>query len=916
MKLRMHVIDAVFKRNFLSYFSGVIGYLFIFLFVVLESWVAFSPQFFSNNLANLDQLNVWFPRLLLFFVPAITMAAWSEERKLGTDELLFTLPASDLEILLGKYAAVVGVYTVALFFSLSHILVLIYLGSPDKGLMFATYFGYWIAGCSLLSAGMLASVLTSSATVAYVLGSLFCAIPVFFDVVAPPVINAVVPSFMNTLFPGFTENLSRLSLGLSVSEQMRDFSLGMISLGSLLYFVSLTVLMLYLNLVFISRRHWSGGPHQTPMWAHYLVRAVALTSILICVNTIAVGANRRFDLTKEHLYSLTPTTRNVISSLKSDRPVLIQAFISPEVPRDLVSIRANLIGLLRQFDQVGGDRVRVRIVNTEKFTDQAEEAKRYGIDSVEVQSERNGRSVRDDVFLGVVITSVDEQVVIPFFDKGTPVEYELTRSIRTVSESNRKTVGILRTDAQVIGGFDMQSFRQLPEWRVAQELKKQYDVKAVGPEDLATSNVDVLVAVMPSSLTDPEMQHLVDYINQGKPTLIVDDPFPVFSPNLAPHNPKPRPGGGMMNMMGGGGPQQQKADNGKATKLSSALGIVWDSGQTVWDQYDPHPEIRELLEAWQLVDVVYVAASNKAKFAFNPESRITKGLQEVMMFFPGTIRPLEKSKLKFEPLLRSSPNSVTYEWDEYVSSGFMGMTQLITPPAKDPAFDQASPVIAARITGPAPGGASGDEKSASINVVFVAEMDMISNPFFFIRDKDWQGLKLDNITFVLNAVDELSGEEALLALRARQGQHRTLTTVEASTDAFKESQRKESARADDDAKKALDDVQKKLQDEVNKILSDDSLDDQTKRIKAEMARQNMQRELDVTKANIENKKKRTVKEIKDTTEREVRVIENQTRMMAILLPPIPALLLGIFILSLRVQRERQGIVPDRMVHKN
>src|SRR5258708_710331 len=136
------------------------------------------------------------------------MAAWSEERKLGTDELLFTLPAADIEILLGKYAALVGVYTVALFFSLSHVLVLIYLGSPDKGLMFATYFGYWIAGCALLSAGMLGSVLTSSATIAYVLGALFCAIPIFFDQAAPPLVNML--AFMNRIFPGFTENLTRL----------------------------------------------------------------------------------------------------------------------------------------------------------------------------------------------------------------------------------------------------------------------------------------------------------------------------------------------------------------------------------------------------------------------------------------------------------------------------------------------------------------------------------------------------------------------------------------------------------------------------------------------------------------------------------------------------------------------------------
>ena len=900
MKLRMHVIDAVFKRNFLSYFSGVIGYLLIVAFVLLESLNAFKPEFFANNLANLDQLNAVFPMLLLFFVPAITMPVWAEERKLGTDELLFTLPVSDLEILLGKYAAVVGVYTVALVFSLSHVLVLFYLGSPDKGLIFATYFGYWITGCALLSAGMLASILTSSATVAYVLGIIACGIPVYIDRLAP-LAYSISPAF------------SRLLVGLSVNEQMRDFNLGMIPVVGVFYFVSLTVLMLYLNLVFISRRHWSGGPQQSPMWAHYLVRAAALSIFLVSVNAIAVGGNRRIDLTDEHIYSLTSTTRDAISSLKSDRPVLIQAFVSPTVPGELVSTRTSLIGLLRQFNQFGGDKLRVRIVSTEKYTDQAEEAKRYGIEAVEIQSQENARSARGDVYLGVVITSVDEQVVIPFFDKGTPVEYELTRSIRTVSESKRKTVGILRTDAQVIGGFDMQSFRQLPEWRVVQELKKQYDVKAVGPEDLVSSQIDVLVAIMPSSLTDPEMLQLVDFINRGRPTLIVDDPYPMFSPNLAPHSPKPRPGGGMMGMMGGGQPQQQKADNGKATKLTHALGIAWDSGQTVWDQTsDPHPEIRELLEAWQLLDVVYVAASNKkAKPAFNPDSRITHGLHEVMMFYPGTIRPFEGSKLKFEPLLKSSNDSITYEWDDYVAPGMFGGPQTVPPPPKKSAVDQLSPVIAARITGSA--GAA--ENPVPINVVFVAEMDMISNPFFFIRDKEWQGLKLDNIAFFLNAVDELAGEDALLQLRSRQARHRSLTTVEKSTDAFRESQVSESVEAERRGKTALEDAQKRLQDEVDKIANDKTLDPGTQRAMMEMARQNMQRELDVTKANLENQKKRKVRQIKDTTEREVRGIENQTRMIAMFLPPIPAFLLGIIIFSFRLQREREGIVPDRLVHK-
>ncbi len=911
MSLRLHVVFAVFKRNFLSYFSGVIGYLFIVVFVALGSMLAFNDQFFANNIDSLDQLNLYFPMLLLFIVPAITMSVWADERKTGTDELLFTLPASDGEIVLGKYFSVLAVYSVALLFSLSHVIVLFLLGRPDVGQLFANYLGYWCAGAALLSAGMFASILTNSTPVAFVIAAVLCAIPVFSDRIGDLFSSlslvpgfhliAVILSWFAGLLPEFITNYFRehsLFQGMSLTEQLRDFNLGMIPLSGLIYFVSLCVFMLYLNLVMAARRHWAGGTKGAQMGWQFAVRTLCLAVTLISVNVVFANWNFRADVTSEKLYSISETTKKILKDIPEDRTVRIQAFVSPQVPREYVPVRTSLLGLLRQYNQAGGKQVEVRIVPTDQYEKEADEARTFGIEPREVQTERAGKIVSESIFLGAVITAgVDDVVVIPWFDVGTPIEYELTRSIATVTQAERRKVGILTTDVQMAGGMNMQSFSRNPEWRFVSELRKQYDVVDVSPDGPIEGDFDVLIAPMPSSLTESQLTNLAAYVTSGGPTLIFDDPLPAFDMGpmglgqLTPRVPKRPPGGGMF------GGRQQATPKCDITKFLDELGIAWDTGATVFDSVNPHPQFSDVVRK----DFVFVSHREDEPRPFADESEVSNGLQEVLLLWTGSIKPREGSNIEFLPLIRTAESSTgVLGWEKLVSGSFFGQ-QLNPNPQR--IEDKDDHYVAAKIT------SDGGKK---LNVIFIADMDMISDTFFQIRERQMYGLNLDNVTFVLNAVDELADDDRFLALRKRRARHRTLETVEARTKTFTKQLQQETEKANETADEKLAEANKRLTAAVAKIEADSSLDAQTKEIRKQMTQRAEQQKLDVESANITTEKEQSIREEKRKTEREISAIEGGIKMWAILLPPIPAILLGVIVLGLRVAEERRSIVPERL----
>jgi ABC-2 type transport system permease protein len=910
MKLTANVaiIKALAKRDLRLYFASPTGYVFITLFIFLSAAAAFwQDRFFLQNLATLDALNGVFPYLLLFFIPALTMGVWSEERKQGTDELLLTLPATDFEIVLGKYLAVLGIFTVSLVLSLSHVVVLFFLGSPDLGLMAANYAGYWLVGGALIAVGMLASLLSRNATISFVVGAAFCAVLI------------VTGGAVGTFSPG----AGRLVEPLGVYLHFQDFAKGIASLTGFFYFVSVTVFFLYVNVMALSRRHWPSKADGYPMWTHQTVRAIAIAVALVSVGAMLTRASVRIDVTAERLHSLSDETRALIAALPTDRPVFIQAYVSPMVPEPLVQTRADLISLLQEIDALAGPRVEVLIQDTEPFTDAAREARdTFGILPRQMLDAGSSRSEVQEVFLGLAFTCGAEEQVIGFFDRGLPAEYEIVRSIRVVAGTERKRIGIVKTMINLVGGVNFTQNEFAPQWSVVEELRKQYEVYDVDPDYPLSQDMDAVLVPLPSSLQTDQMLNIAEYIQSGKPALILVDPLPTVNPTLSP-----------TEWVGDGNPYTyppgtpRPGPRGNVRRWLMELGVEWEPTRVVWDAYNPHPELAHMPE-----EVIFLGAGNGNEATFSSDDPITRDLQEVVLLYSGSLDGASDPAVSFEPLLRTGAISGLNGYFTLVGQSPFGPQMNPDPPRSQTDEDY---VIAARFRSGAAVAASegategegeraaddadddeADETDAAdepgplatgvIDMIVIADLDFVSEQFFAIREQGPGNLSFDNVTFFLNAMDTLVGDDSFIALRSRRARHRTLEVVEAQTAEFIEQRTADEQRAELDAEAALTAAQARLDERVAEIETRTDLDAQAREIMVRNLEEVENRRLNVLSASIETEKETKIRASRETMERQIRQIQTSIRTGAILLPPIPVFVLGVWIFIRRRRREREG----------
>lgn len=225
----MQNIKHIFKKEFKSYFFSPIAYIVISVFLLILGWLFYST-FFLESQANLSRFFSLLPVAFAFVVPAVTMRLFSEEINIGSYEILLTMPVTFRDIILGKFLAAVGFIGVMLVPTLFYAVSTTFLGKLDWGPVIGGYLGAILLGAAFSSIGILASSVTKNQVVAFIVGMAVC------------LTLTLLIDFMLFFLPSFLVGIFQF---LSAGYHFKNIAKGVIDLRDILYFVSLSFVVLY-----------------------------------------------------------------------------------------------------------------------------------------------------------------------------------------------------------------------------------------------------------------------------------------------------------------------------------------------------------------------------------------------------------------------------------------------------------------------------------------------------------------------------------------------------------------------------------------------------------------------------------------------------------------------------------------------
>jgi ABC-2 type transport system permease protein len=222
----MPVSFAIFKREMKGYFTTPVAYVYLVVFLLLSSFLTIKGRFFEARQADLQPFFSILPILFIFFIPAVGMRVFAEEKKSGTIELLFTLPVTIRDAVIGKFLAAWGFLLIALLMTLSLPIVVSILGKPDPWVVVTGYLGAFLLSGCYLAVSVFCSAMTRGQIESFILSVLICG---FFA-------SADQPAFLNTLSALLPSGMVEAVANLSFISHFESIKRGVLKFNDLAYY--------------------------------------------------------------------------------------------------------------------------------------------------------------------------------------------------------------------------------------------------------------------------------------------------------------------------------------------------------------------------------------------------------------------------------------------------------------------------------------------------------------------------------------------------------------------------------------------------------------------------------------------------------------------------------------------------------
>ncbi len=398
----MSSVRQIAKKEFSGFFYSLTGLIFFGAFLVSTLFIFFWVEtFFARNIADVRPMFEWFPILLIFLVPALTMKMWSEEKSSGTLEILLTSSISNLNLVLGKFLACLGLVSLAVALTLPLPITVSMLGPLDWGPVIGGYIATIFLAGAYSAIGLYVSAKTANQIVSLIFSVLLCGA---FYFVGSDAVTGIFDSQVG-------EVLGLIGTG----SRFESITRGVVDFRDIYYYLSIIGVFLSLNVLALEKMRWANNPRNSRHDEWLMITALFVANFIVGNFWIQKVNFARVDITSGQIYSISGTTREYLKRLKE--PLLIRGYFSAKTHSLLAPLVPRLRDLLKEYEVAGHGRVRVEFVDPIGDPELEKEAnEKYGIKPKPFQSSDKYQASIANSYFDILIKYGDQFETLTFSD--------------------------------------------------------------------------------------------------------------------------------------------------------------------------------------------------------------------------------------------------------------------------------------------------------------------------------------------------------------------------------------------------------------------------------------------------------------------------------------------------------------------